>query len=157
MFGARCTIKLAVVLLSSCCFCAGQQTNFGDDASCTYSFAVQSRLCTQDPRSKAEVGVIQENVAQLRNQVAQMAREIAFMKNGNDMNAKFVYLVSDIGDRVLMVPLMPHFPVFCTVDKFIVIQGPGPLVFSWPGEKIHQITTQPFVRWVLMTVVGFII
>ena len=92
MFGARCTIKLAVVLLSSCCFCAGQQTNFGDDASCTYSFAVQSRLCTQDPRSKAEVGVIQENVAQLRNQVAQMAREIAVMKNGNDMNAKFVYL-----------------------------------------------------------------
>ena len=92
MFGARCTIKLAVVLLASCYFCAGQQTNFGDGASCTYSFAVQNRLCSQDPRSKAEVGVIQENVAQLRNQVAQMAREIALMKNGNDMNAKFVYL-----------------------------------------------------------------
>ena len=88
MFGARYTIQLAVVLLASSYFCAGQQTG----ASCTYSFAVQSRLCTPDPRSKAEVGVLQEGVAQLRNQVAQMAREIAVMKNGNGLNAKFVYL-----------------------------------------------------------------
>ena len=92
MFGARCTITLTVVMLAGCYFCAGQQTNFGDGASCTYTFAVQSRLCTQDPQSKAEVGVIQENVAKLRNQVAQMAREIAVMKNGNGRNAKFVYL-----------------------------------------------------------------
>ncbi|KAI0241166.1 Angiopoietin-related protein 7 [Lamellibrachia satsuma] len=63
---------------------------------------------------------------------------------------------------------MPHFPVFCTVDKYIVIQRRNaPYVASfnrtwdeyktgfgdvrgefWLGlEKIHQITRQPFVRF----------
>lgn len=131
-----------------------------------------------------------------------MAREIATMKSGNGMNAKYVYLgcpeemtidvvnyvpvaikpalvqltrvniseVTDIGDRILMEPLMPHFPVFCTVDKFIVIQrrrAPYAVSFNrswdaykngfgdvrgefWLGlEKIHHITRQPFVRFSL--------
>ena len=75
--------------------------------------------------------------------------------------------VTDIGERILLEPLMPHFPVFCTVDKYIVIQRRNaPYVASfnrtwdeyktgfgdvrgefWLGlEKIHQITRQPFVR-----------
>ncbi|KAI0225987.1 hypothetical protein LSAT2_023298, partial [Lamellibrachia satsuma] len=74
--------------------------------------------------------------------------------------------VTDIGERILLEPLMPHFPVFCTVDKYIVIQRrSAPYVASfnrsweeykngfgdvrgefWLGlEKIHQITRQPFV------------
>ena len=63
-----------------------------DGASCTYSFAVQSRLCSPDPGSKAEVVALHENVDQLRNQIAQMAREISTMKHGSGKSAKYAYL-----------------------------------------------------------------
>ncbi|KAI0225988.1 hypothetical protein LSAT2_023299 [Lamellibrachia satsuma] len=177
-----------------------QPIDVDDGASCTYSFAVQSRLCTPDPGSKAAVVALHEHVAQLRNQITQTAREISTMKHGKDKSAKYVYLgcpeemtidvvnffpvaieptfvqltsinisqVTDIGERILLEPLKPHFPVFCTVDKYIVIQrrsAPYVASFSrtweehkngfgdvrgefWLGlEKIHQITRQPFVRF----------
>ncbi|KAI0238526.1 Angiopoietin-related protein 7 [Lamellibrachia satsuma] len=139
--------------------------------------------------SRPDVVALHENVVQLRNQIAQLAREISTMKNCSGKSAKYVYLgcpeemiqptfvqlmginisqVTDIGERILLEPLMPHFPVFCAVDKYIVIQRrSAPYVASfnrsweeykngfgdvrgefWLGlEKIHQITRQPFVRF----------
>ena len=76
MLGTRYTVRLALVLVVGCCLALGQRIDVDDGATCTYSFAVQSRLCTRDPASKAEVVALYENVGQLRNQIAQMARKI---------------------------------------------------------------------------------
>ena len=92
MLGIRYTVRLVVVLVVGCCLALGQRIDVDDGASCTYSFAVQSRLCTPDPGSKAAVVALHENVDQLRNQIAQMAREISTMKNGKGKSAKYVYL-----------------------------------------------------------------
>ena len=92
MLGICYTVRLVVVLVVGCCLALGQPIDVDDGASCTYSFAVQSRLCTPDPGSKAAVVALHENVAQLRNQIAQMAREISTMKNGKGKSAKYVYL-----------------------------------------------------------------
>ena len=92
MLGICYTVRLVVVLVVGCCLALGQPIDVHEGASCTYSFAVQSRLCTRDPGSKAEVAALHENVDQLRNQIAQMDREISTMKHGSGKSAKYVYL-----------------------------------------------------------------
>ena len=88
MLGIRYTVRPVVAIVVGCCLALGQRIDVDDGATCTYSFAVQSRLCTRDPGSKAEVVALHENVAQLRNQIAQ----ISTMKNGSAKSAKHVYL-----------------------------------------------------------------
>ena len=92
MLGICYTVRLVVAIVVVCCLALGQPIDVDDGASCTYSFAVQSRMCTSDPGSKAEVVALHENVAQLRKQIAQMAREISTMKNDKGKSAKYVYL-----------------------------------------------------------------
>ena len=92
MLGIRYTVRLVVAIVVGCCLALGKRIDVHDGASCTYNFAVQSRLCTPDPGPKAEVVALHENVVQLRNQIAQLAREISTMKNCSGKSAKYVYL-----------------------------------------------------------------
>ena len=83
-------------------------------------------------------------------------------------NLFHIFTVLIQGRHVLLESTLPPFPVFCTIDKFIVVQrrrAPFDLPFNrtwndykngfgdvsgefWLGlEKLHRITNQPYVKY----------